>query len=253
MSLLSLLRCWRACLGTDEPLSAVATLVASSDPAAKCLPRVPNGLQAEGSSSDWLQQSPHLHHVAVVRLTRGTRSSGVVTSPNSCLTASLPLQHLALDKPATEPVPGTVAGGDSPLPPGFNINRHESARHSKTFWAVEPPLPIAEPPRSQQLIRNSRFVPLCFDNGEACFRDVPTAELVRSISVFTVCGWTWLVKHADTLYAWSERLFGWTRVPSTVVRHSFFAHFCAGEDQDVRAHVYFAPLGALAFGGNRRC
>jgi hypothetical protein len=148
------------------------------------------------------------------------------------------VQQAVLDKAATE-VSNTTAASDAPPHFGFNISKLEQARHSKTFWAVEPPLPIAEPPRHQQLLRNSRFVPLCFDNGEACFRDVATSDLVRSISVFTVCGWTWLVKRADTLYAWSVRLLGWTRIPQTVVRHSFFAHFCAGEDQEVRSIQVF--------------
>jgi hypothetical protein len=143
----------------------------------------------------------------------------------------VPMQTALLNKPNTEETNPT--GAAAPL--GFNISELENARHSPTFWAVEPPLPIAEPPRSQQLVRNSRFVPLCFDNGEACFRDVSTAALIRSISVFQVCGWAWLVKHADTLYGWSQRQLGWTGVPSFVVRNSFFAQFCAGEDQEVRA------------------
>lgn len=77
-------------------------------------------------------------------------------------------------------------------------------------------------------------MPLCFDNGEACFRDLSTSDLVRSISVFTVCGWKWLVTRADFLYKLSDRLFGWTGIPSLVIRHTFFRHFCAGEDQQVR-------------------
>ena len=159
------------------------------------------------------------------------------------------MQNVALDKATTNAEATTAPTGDT-VPFGqFNISQLEKARHSKTFWAVEPPLPIEEPPRNQQLIRNSRFVPLCFDNGEACFRNSPTSDLVRSISVFTVCGWSWLVKHADRLYALSEKAFGWTGVPSLTVRHTFFAHFCAGEDQEVRCLRYrhaAVPSGQVA-------
>lgn len=119
---------------------------------------------------------------------------------------------------------------------GFNISQLERARHSRTFWAVEPPLPISEPPKTQQILRNSRFVPLCFDNGEACFREVSTANLLRSICVFTVCGWSWLVKHADDLYQLADTWLGWTGAPNYVIRHTFFRQFCAGEDQQV-CHV----------------
>ena len=144
-------------------------------------------------------------------------------------------QHAALARPESEPA---AAGSTSPTGPEspftFNIRSLENARHSKSFWAVEPPLPITEPPRVAQLTRNSRFVPLCFDNGEACYRDISTKELVRSVGVFTVCGWGWLVKRADWLFAWSDKLMGWTGLPSLVVRHTFFAHFCAGEDQQAR-------------------
>jgi hypothetical protein len=116
---------------------------------------------------------------------------------------------------------------------GFNISQLERASHSRTFWAVEPPLPISEPPTTQQLNRNSRFVPLCFDNGEACYRDIRTADILRSISVFNVCGLSWLVKRADYLYQLSNTLLGWTGAPNFVIRHTFFRHFCAGEDQQV--------------------
>jgi hypothetical protein len=50
------------------------------------------------------------------------------------------------------------------------------------------------------------------------------------------------VKHADELYTWSRRILG--PIPSLFMRYTFFAHFCAGEDQEVRCYV---PFSALSF------
>lgn len=121
----------------------------------------------------------------------------------------------------------TPKGGNAPLQQP--IDTLEQPRHSGTFWAVEPPLPIVEPGKK---LRNSRFVPLCFDNPESSYRDISTYSLTRGIAVLTLCKIKPLVKNADTLYSWSRRLLG--PIPALVMRHSFFAHFCAGEDQEVR-------------------
>lgn len=139
----------------------------------------------------------------------------------------------------------------TPTPKGSNaplqqpMDTLEQPRHSGTFWAVEPPLPIVEP--GKKLTRNSRFVPLCFDNPESAYRDISTYSLARGIAVLTVCKFETLVKNADRLYSLSRRLLG--PIPAVVMRYTFFAHFCAGEDQEVRqwskAHVLNAFLTNL--------
>lgn len=124
----------------------------------------------------------------------------------------------------------------TPTPKGSNaplqqpIDTLEQPRHSGTFWAVEPPLPIVEP--GKKLTRNSRFVPLCFDNPESSYRDISTYSLARGIAVLTICKFKTLVKNADWIYSFSRRLLG--PIPTVVMRYTFFAHFCAGEDQNVR-------------------
>lgn len=81
----------------------------------------------------------------------------------------------------------------------------------------------------------SRFVPLCFDNPEACFKGMTTSELLRSVAVFSACGIQPLVRNADTLYHTSNRFLGKT-LTGWVTKATFFNHFCAGEDQKVRRH-----------------
>lgn len=75
-------------------------------------------------------------------------------------------------------------------------------------------------------------MPLCFDNPESAYRDISTYSLTRGIAVLSLCKIKTLVQNADQLYSWSRRLLG--PIPAMVMRHSFFAHFCAGEDQEVR-------------------
>lgn len=139
------------------------------------------------------------------------------------------------------PVPHTSDDGSAPgrsrdAPPvplsGGLGSFSEQPQHSKSFWAVEPPLPVTEPARGEERARNSRFVPLCFDNAEAAFRGVPSADLARSVAVFSTCGIQPLVRNADWLFRYSQRLLGRT-VTGMAVRHTFYKHFCAGEDQEV--------------------
>lgn len=127
----------------------------------------------------------------------------------------------------------TPSGADAPL--GRSLTSLESPRHSGSFWAVEPPLPIVPPPSNHHHIRNSRFIPLCFDNTQSAYRNITTFSLVRAIGVLSVCRIEPLVKHADALYTWSRRILG--PIPSFFMRYTFFAHFCAGEDQDVRFFI----------------
>lgn len=76
-------------------------------------------------------------------------------------------------------------------------------------------------------------MPLCFDNPESSYRDISTYSLTRGIAVLSLCKIKTLVQNADQLYSLSRRLLG--PIPVMVMRHSFFAHFCAGDDQEVRS------------------
>ena len=98
-------------------------------------------------------------------------------------------------------------------------------------WAVPEPLPLTQAPTRSGLWR-SRFVPLCFDNPEACFRGKSTLELAMTFTVFRACGIGPLVRNADTLLKLSKRVLG-SSITGSLVKATFFKQFCAGEDQQV--------------------
>eukprot|EP00951_Prasinocladus_malaysianus_P023588 scaffold201175_cov46-Prasinocladus_malaysianus.AAC.1 len=54
-------------------------------------------------------------------------------------------------------------------------------------------------------------------------------ELLRAIAIFQTCKIQWIVKNAEKLLATSAAAFS-QRVTDTVVKNTFFAQFCAGED-----------------------
>jgi proline dehydrogenase len=54
-------------------------------------------------------------------------------------------------------------------------------------------------------------------------------ELIRSLAVFRLCAWPWLVAHARTLLNVSYSVLGHT-ITNFILKRTFFAHFCAGED-----------------------
>ncbi|KAL7538216.1 hypothetical protein ACHAXR_008369 [Thalassiosira sp. AJA248-18] len=56
-----------------------------------------------------------------------------------------------------------------------------------------------------------------------------TSEIVRAIAVFKICQMPFIVRNADRLLSISNMLLGRT-ITSTVVKHTFFKHFCAGGD-----------------------
>lgn len=145
--------------------------------------------------------------------------------------------------PAAPQVSEGRGNGNSPELLQQPIDKLEQPRHSGTFWAVEPPLPIVQPAVHHQKLRNSRFVPICFDNPESSYRDISTYSLARGIAVLSLCKIKVLVQNADWLYSLSRRLLG--PLPTLVMRHTFFAHFCAGEDQEVRHCQGNSPVLSL--------
>eukprot|EP00667_Euglena_gracilis_P005982 EG_transcript_6024 len=75
---------------------------------------------------------------------------------------------------------------------------------------------------------------LDFNDPSVAYRPKTTAELARALVIFKLCAQPWLVQNADRLLQLSSRLVG-ESLTHAVVRRSFFAHFCAGEDEkDIR-------------------
>mmetsp|Transcript_27875 Transcript_27875/g.70982 ORF Transcript_27875/g.70982 Transcript_27875/m.70982 type:complete len:493 (-) Transcript_27875:1-1479(-) len=70
-----------------------------------------------------------------------------------------------------------------------------------------------------------------FDNVEKAFSDKTTFEIVRALAVFKICGIKAVVRNADKLYSLASSVLGQS-LANTLVRNTFFAHFCAGESED---------------------
>ncbi|DBA95567.1 TPA: hypothetical protein ACH3X3_013417 [Trebouxia sp. C0006] len=67
-----------------------------------------------------------------------------------------------------------------------------------------------------------------FDDPQVAFSAKSTGQLLQSLAVFRTCSVKPLVQNADVLLAAAKKVVGPTVVTS-VVRHTFFKHFCGGE------------------------
>jgi proline dehydrogenase len=73
---------------------------------------------------------------------------------------------------------------------------------------------------------------LDFFNGTLAFQAQSTVSLVRCWLVLQICGIRPLVKNAESLVKLSYRVLGST-VTNSVMKNTFFAHFCAGENEEL--------------------
>jgi proline dehydrogenase len=88
---------------------------------------------------------------------------------------------------------------------------------------------------------------LHFGNAALAFESKSSWELARTWLIFNICAIGPFVRHCDKLYALSLRVFG-SNLTYFVTRHSFFAHFCAGETvSDILPRM--AHLRKLGVGG----
>ena len=69
---------------------------------------------------------------------------------------------------------------------------------------------------------------LDLSNPRVAFQASSSLDLVRGVAVLTACSQPWLVRHAEPALALSRRLLGPTLTES-LLRHTVFAHFVAGE------------------------
>ena len=69
---------------------------------------------------------------------------------------------------------------------------------------------------------------LDLSNPRIAFQASSSLDLVRGAAVLTACSQPWLVRHAEPALALSRRLLGPT-LTDTLLRHTLFAHFVAGE------------------------
>ena len=69
-----------------------------------------------------------------------------------------------------------------------------------------------------------------FEDPERSFAAKTNFELARSLLIFNVCAVPPLVQNASILYKAATRALG-QQLPDTVIRASFFRHFCGGESE----------------------
>ena len=69
---------------------------------------------------------------------------------------------------------------------------------------------------------------LRFDDHAAIFSDRSTPELLRALLVFRLCGIPAFVNNSEALLEFGHRTIG-ARATNFIIKHTFFAHFCAGE------------------------
>ena len=67
-----------------------------------------------------------------------------------------------------------------------------------------------------------------FDDPQVAFSAKSTGQLLQSLAVFRTCSVKPLVQNADVLLAAAKKVVG-PAVVTSVVRHTFFKHFCGGE------------------------
>jgi proline dehydrogenase len=92
--------------------------------------------------------------------------------------------------------------------------------------------PSATPPPTATTTNTDTAAPLPrLDDPTAAFATRTTPELLRAWLVLRLCMFSPLVRNADSLLSLSRKLVG-ASLTDAVVRRTFFAHFCAGEDGD---------------------
>jgi len=95
-----------------------------------------------------------------------------------------------------------------------SINNTEHHKH-QLFLTPAPPL--------------QRLPDINFTDSNSAHGSKSTFELLRAITVFKLCQLSFLVKHAESLLNLSSKILGNT-ITNGLVKHTFFQHFCAGED-----------------------
>eukprot|EP00126_Sphaerothecum_destruens_P008388 Sdes_comp20194_c0_seq2m13477 len=73
--------------------------------------------------------------------------------------------------------------------------------------------------------------PLNFRNSETAFQSKTTFELWRAFLIFKMCQFQPFMRNCETILDWSEKILG-KNLTMFFVKHSFFAHFCAGENEE---------------------
>ena len=91
-----------------------------------------------------------------------------------------------------------------------------------------------------------------FDDPQVAFSAKSTGQLLQSLAVFRTCSVKPLVQNADVLLAAAKRVVG-PAVVTSVVRHTFFKHFCGGEHVRLGCGCLSKKQTHRCIGGSHRC
>lgn len=83
-----------------------------------------------------------------------------------------------------------------------------------------------------------------FDDPQVAFSAKSTGQLLQSLAIFRTCSVKPLVQNADILLSAAKRVVGPSLVTS-VVRHTFFKHFCGGRHFQTSSFRFFCMLMLL--------
>ena len=69
-----------------------------------------------------------------------------------------------------------------------------------------------------------------FSNTEMAYSSKSVPAILRALAIYQLCGVDVFVRNSEKLYTLATKVLG-ERVVDWLVRPTFFAHFCAGEDE----------------------
>lgn len=116
-----------------------------------------------------------------------------------------------------------------------NVLLSYSVAQQDQFFPRDNSLNLGRPP--QEASNTSGILPqeqqdsssIDFNCSEMTLSSKTNIELLRSLMVFQVCNIPFVVRHANSLLRISRNVLGDT-LTRNLVKHTFFEHFCAGED-----------------------
>ena len=175
---------------------------------------VPQPLTAVGSTS-WTHPPPLSASAGTVAVEptsgEGSNQTGVAASSN-----------------ANIPTPWkSVADAAYPMPFGVPNAATVQETPSSTFGSMTidvPGLHDLTPPVSSER-------PLDFQDSVQALEAKSTVEIMRSLAILRACRLRWLVRHADTVLAWSKAMLG-SPIVNGIIKRSFYRQFVGGADAD---------------------
>mmetsp|Transcript_6889 Transcript_6889/g.19405 ORF Transcript_6889/g.19405 Transcript_6889/m.19405 type:complete len:188 (+) Transcript_6889:430-993(+) len=91
---------------------------------------------------------------------------------------------------------------------------------------TQPPQKAVKDPKTPE----GEAQPLSLRDAMVAYKSRTAGDLLRAVAVFQSCKFPWLVKNAEGLLNTASQVS--KSLTDSVVKKTFFAHFCAGENED---------------------